>query len=444
MNYNISYPFYLSSRRQPSDAAVVFGHHRLSYGALRISVQRLASSLSNRLTRRRVGILASRSIHACVGVLATAWAGGHYVAINLRTPPEELQRLLEFLQLDALIVDAAGVKLLTPDVLTAAPYAVYAPGAGPAAFLSYRNNRPIPDTVVLREPQQCGPGDLACMHLSTAPNAGPEGGYRAAMVPNGALFAYLDAIDGWYDLSPNDRAAETADLTSMLSVHNMLTTWKAGAALHIMQLLEMLAPGTFVQRHGITTWLSAPSVITGGPLGGPPPGGMPTLRLSLFCGAALSSKAAEIWRRATPNSLIETLHGPPEAPVACFRRSHEDGAAAAPGLSAALGQVFPGMQAEIFDDDLSPLPDGWSGQIALTGRQLATAYFQEPALTAQCFPIIGSQRWYLSGHRGYRDADGTVHHLGPMDMPDVDALRRLSENASARGEAAADTAAMSG
>jgi acyl-CoA synthetase (AMP-forming)/AMP-acid ligase II len=73
------------------------------------------------------------------------------------------------------------------------------------------------------------------------------------------------------------------------------------------------------------------------------------------------------------------------------------------------------MKASILSESLTPLPAGTPGEIALSGKQLALGYFNQPELTAQRFPSIDGERWYLTGDLGVQDEQGVFHHLGRID-----------------------------
>jgi non-ribosomal peptide synthetase component F len=65
-------------------------------------------------------------------VLGTLWSGEAYVPISPHTPEERLIRILQMTQLDALIVDQAGLDLLSDRVLECAPRRIlFGAGAKP-------------------------------------------------------------------------------------------------------------------------------------------------------------------------------------------------------------------------------------------------------------------------------------------------------------------------
>lgn len=416
MTDNLARPLYRHSLERPRALALSVNGNDLSYGELAALSRRIAGHLQTVAKTRRIGILASRSLAACAGIIGTAWSGGTYVPLNLKLPEARLLHLFSTLDLDALIVDARGMALLTPQALAAAPrtiiFADDVQAIPPAEGINMRPFSSLED----RGPQE--PSEIAGDHLAYIEfTSGTTGLPKGVMVPSRAVNHYLKVMQDWFGLAPEDRTAETCDITFDLSVHNMLLTWQAGASLHVMNPLQMVAPARFIRERAITSWLSVPSIIAmmrqNRTL---EPDTLTSLRLSFFCGEALPAGAARAWCKAAPNSRVENIYGPTEATIACLRQPVVEPVAVTQNREiVAIGKAYPGMAARIVDSALRPLPPGIPGEIALSGAQLATGYFGQPELTAKRFPLIDGERWYLTGDLGVEDSDGVFHHLGRLD-----------------------------
>ena len=63
------------------------------------------------------------------------------------------------------------------------------------------------------------------------------------------------------------------------------------------------------------------------------------------------------------------------------------------------------------------LPDGEEGHVALKAPspQLMLGYWKDPERTAACYVDGPDGRWYLSGDRGTRDAEGWFWYAGRAD-----------------------------
>lgn len=416
-NYNISLKFIETCNKYSENLFYSDRSADLTYGEMRTMVINLAGFISQRNNLKKVGILGTKSPEAYAGILAAGYAGATYVPLNLKWTEHRIMQLLEALQLDALIVDKQGLALLTPAVLNAAPDMIIVssdediiparPAQNITAFSGLK-------TAQLPKPAFVSKQDLAYIIFTSGTTGLPKG----VMISAGALESYIEQARLWTQLTPQDRLAETCDVTFDLSVHNLFLCVDAGASLHILSSLEMLAPSRFIRERSITVWMSVPTLAAmmrkSGAL---KPDSLPTLRSSIFCGEPLPVATVEAWSKAAPDSTIDNIYGPTEGTVICLRYRVQSDPVITPGRDIiAIGTPYPSMQVAVLDAQQRPLPNGQTGEIALCGPQLADGYFTY-ANTSQTdrFREIEGQRWYLTGDLGMRDDNGIYHHLGRTD-----------------------------
>lgn len=414
--FNLARGLARQARECPDALAFQAGGIALTYGALARQVTELAGLLAGHRRSRRIGILGTRSSEAYIGILAACWAGSAYVPLNLKWPAARLIALFGQLQLDALIADENGTGLLTPEVLANAPDLVVIPAgrtlapARPGQSVIPRGTSTVPP---LDEPVPVAPCDTGYIIFTSGTTGLPKG----VMISAGSLAHYLDQSEPWTQYGPADRIGEACDVTFDLSVHNLFLCLRAGASLHVMSQLEMLAPARFIRGHELTAWMSVPTVIAlmrqSGAL---KPGIFPSLRLSIFCGEPLPVSAAQAWAAATPNGVVENIYGPTEATVIGLRQPLTEPPVVTEGRDIlAIGRPYLTMKVAILDPLQQPVAAGEAGEIALAGPQLGIGYFGLPELTADRFRTIRGERWYLTGDLGRMDADGVFHHLGRVD-----------------------------
>ncbi|PLK22415.1 acyl-CoA synthetase [Porphyrobacter sp. TH134] len=80
-------------------------------------------------------------------------------------------------------------------------------------------------------------------------------------------------------------------------------------------------------------------------------------------------------------------------------------------------QPLPGRDTKLFDEHLNEIPPGTDGVgiVARTGP-LPLGYLGEDEKNAQTFPLIGGQRWLMTGDRARWAADGTLEFIGRDNM----------------------------
>jgi len=414
MNYNLAQPFYESACRLPDRRAIYTDGNALSYRDALQRVRTVAGWLSSQgNVPKRVGILASRSAEACIGILAAAWIGATYVPVNLALPEFGLLEILKRSSIDALIADEEGSRLLSPSLLAACPPMVLAHRKHTSASSSglvadYSDLTEAPAITTPRPMESSAPGYI----LFTS---GSTGVPKGVIIPVGAVDHLLRVLDSSHALRPDDRVGETAATTFDISVYNMFATWRAGAALHILSARQMMLPSRFIREHQLTVWFSVPSVATlMARMKLLHPETFPTLRQTFFCGEPLLGKVAEEWQKAAPASTIINMYGPTEATVMCTGEDFSPTCAMTRDI-VAIGRPFSGMKAAIATPELKWARDGENGELLLCGPQLALGYLDDPEKTRSSFVEIDGDRWYRTGDLSRRDSDGVFHYLGRLD-----------------------------
>jgi non-ribosomal peptide synthetase component F len=245
--------------------------------------------------------------------------------------------------------------------------------------------------------------------------SGSTGVPKAVAIPVGAVDHFFRALDIKYPLTENDRAAETSPTSGDISVYNMFSTWRVGASLHIIPESQVMAPAKFIQEHGITTWYSVPSIAAlMAKMNFLRPGAFPSLRQTLFCGEPLLSITAAAWQAAAPFSTVTNMYGPTEATVMCLGEDYGPDCAVTRDW-VAIGRPYPGMKAAIATPELLWVADGESGELLLSGPQLALGYVDNEEKTRSSFVDIDDERWYRTGDLAYKDSNGVFHFLGRID-----------------------------
>ena len=292
-------------------------------------------------------------------------------------------------------------------------------------------------------PAPMAASDIAYIIFTSGTTGVPKG----VMISAGAARHYVAMITQKLGLQASDRALETCELSFDFSVHNMFSTWEAGASLHILPATMVMNAVKFAQNSGLTVWNSVPSLA--GMLRqikALKPDSLSSLRLTVFGGEQLPEGAVTTWQNAAPNSTIFNLYGPTEATVFCLAQATP--LSITPGRAVvAIGGPLPGNEAAIFDAHGQAVADGTPGELAIAGVQLADGYLGTPELTAARFPVRDGKRWYLTGDLAIRDAAGTFHCLGRIDnqvkvmgyrveLEEVDAHLRLTSGADVVGSIA--------
>lgn len=422
MNFNLASPLREQALIRPNGISLSVGNSLISYGELAALAQRISAWLTtqNEGRPRRVGVLASRSLEAYAGILGVLWSGTAYVPINPKFPEERLIQLFKLTQLDALIVDSAGLDCLQGRVAQCCPRLVLAgnPAAdlktsAIASGLQLADYQELPEFDPEDTPCVLSENDLAYIMFTSGTTGMPKG----VMVTAGNVNQLITVLQQRYRFRPDDRMSQAFELTFDLSVFDMFMAWNAGASLCVVPAEQLMGPVKFIKEKKLTSWFSVPSTAAFMQrMRMLAPGAFPDLRYSLFCGEPLPLASAQAWQAAAPNSVVDNLYGPTEATVACTlqRLADPPRVTASRGILA-IGLPFPGTECAVVDADLNPVATGEPGELLLAGGQLAKGYFEAEELTATRFPVLQGKRWYRTGDLVYQDAELAFHHLGRID-----------------------------
>lgn len=426
--------FLASSEQHGDRPALEVAGETLSYRVLRKWAESLAAAIT-RLDPARdpplVAVLGERSATVYAGVLGSLLSGRGYVPLSPRLPIPRTRAALNQSGCLVLIVDHAAQQLL-PELLAepASPRIILLPDSSDVAAL--RNQLPghrfltSADREPNVDPSTSGgwplfpvePDALAYVMFTSGSTGAPKG----VMVTQHNVRHFLEYVVARYGLSPRDRLSQTFDLVFDLSVFDLFAAWEVGACVCVPSRVELLAPAAYIHRAELTVWFSVPSLgLHMKRLRQLESASYPGLRLSLFCGEALTADLAQAWSTAAPNSILENLYGPTELTLCCtyYRWSGETSESESWQGVVPIGAPFPGAEVLIANDELYAVGDGEPGELLVSGPQVAAGYYGDPDRTSAAFVVPPGKRetYYRTGDRVRRGSkEGPLLYLGRLDQ----------------------------
>lgn len=415
-DYNLATSFARQAGVQPGAPALFIEGQTYTYDTLAERAALIAGWIHQHtgVASPRIGILASRSLTAYAGILGAVWAGATYVPLNPNFPSTRLRQILAQAELQALIVDHNGLRHLE-ELHTDLPQEKLFPWpatAPPTGCVTLEEVHPSSQPVNL--PQDT----LAYLMFTSGTTGQPKG----ISVTVGNVQHMLATLQARYRIGPEDRLSQFFELSFDPSVFDIFMAFSTGASLHVVPESQLTAPMHFIRKQQLSVWSSVPSLV--GMLAQMnllKPGLFSTLRTSLFCGEALTTASAELWRQAAPNSRVENLYGNTETTVHCMMQNCADANISTHNRGiVAIGEPLPGLHAAIVDQKQQFLKPETEGELAISGPQVTPGYLHQPELTASRFPILdhptlGPSRWYLTGDLSRQDESGRFHFLGRID-----------------------------
>ncbi len=364
--------------QDPLHPAVISSSGFVSYGELENRVRRLATGLAA-VPGPRVLIALPQSADAYAAMLATSLVGGYYIPLNLSAPLDKLSHIIRLSEPDIVVVDTTE---LSPQqemaIRTAASTATIfdVSSASELSLFEGRGRR----------------HEIAYVIFTSGSTGVPKG----VIIPRAGLNHYVAWAIENLAIGPADRVTQYPNIGFDLSVIEIYSALCSGAALcPIVSRGDRLMPARFVERHGITVWVSVPSVISlvanarqmHSALFG-------SVRLFFFCGEPLLTEHVAAVFAACPQAIVINAYGPTEATVSVTSHTlTTDNYSEACSSSVSLGEPIPDMGLYLIGSDNEN-----EGEIVIAGIQLALGYWRDPERSSQAFRKFDSPEGTLLGY----------------------------------------------
>lgn len=413
-----------SACKHPDRPAVIFGESLLTYAELDAQSNRLAATLATLgvVSGDRVGILLNKSPEALVSIYGILKAGGIYVPLDPLSPPGRSAGILDRCEISVLVASAglAGKILEEPLAGNRLRGLILSPGG----HLAAEGKRIVPWEEVLAAsaaPPQTQPvADIQPAYiLHTSGSTG---------VPKGVVISHLNALTfvrmaaDFFAVSPNDRLASHAPFHFDLSVFDLFTAARNGAAVVLLPESLAIFPSRlagFIDRAGITIWNSVASVITLlAEHGCLEQFSFEALRLAIFSGDVLSAKHLRRAMERMPRTVFYNIYGQTEANSSTFYRVGN--LPADDRWKIPIGRPFPNFEVYALDERMAPIRSpGEVGELYVGGGTVALGYWRDQEKTNAAFVENSQRPWperlYRTGDLVTFEEGGELIFLGRRD-----------------------------
>jgi amino acid adenylation domain-containing protein/non-ribosomal peptide synthase protein (TIGR01720 family) len=391
--------------------AVVFDGAEVSYAELNARACRLAALLRARGAgvESRVAVAIPRSVELVVALYAVHKAGGAYVPIDPDHPEDRI----------AFMLGDCGARV----VLTTRAVAAGLPPVPGVEVVEL-------DADPVRAELACGPDDFPAAGLRPGNAAyviytsGSTGRPKGVVIQHDGIVNRLRWMQDRYRLRPGERVLQKTPAGFDVSVWEFFWPLLAGATLVVAKPGGHRDPvylAGLIRAQRVTTAHFVPSMLEVF-LDQPGAAECGSLRRVVCSGEALPPRTRarffEVFGGSGATGSGATLHnlyGPTEASVdvTSWECSTSD-----TGETVPIGRPVWNTGAHVLDDRLRPVAPGVTGELYLTGVQLARGYGSRPGLTAERFaaaPFGRGTRMYRTGDLARRRPDGVLEYLGRAD-----------------------------
>jgi amino acid adenylation domain-containing protein len=392
---------------RPGALALSRGSERLTYGELNRRANQLGRLLRERagVAEAVVAVCMDRSSEWLVTVLAAFKAGAVPVLLDPRAP----RRRHELALAGARPRLVLGLERLGVDLPCDPDQVVLVDREWPEIDRRDAGNLDVPVEL-----------DSLAYLVQTS---GSTGVPKAVGVPHRALAHCSVQQAAVYGIRPDDRSTWFAPPGASVSIIEIWPYLGAGASLHIAE------PEVVASPPALRDWLLGEQ-ITQTFVIAPVAEILCALDWPAACPLRLMTVAGEKVRRWPPAALpfeVAVTYGSAEASyiASCLHpRARRCTSATATAeerrTPPPIGRPWPGARVHVVDADLSLMPPGAVGELAVDSPELARGYLGDPAKTAVKFvpnPFAGApgSRLYLTGDLASWRPDGLLDHRGRVD-----------------------------
>jgi non-ribosomal peptide synthetase component F len=249
-------------------------------------------------------------------------------------------------------------------------------------------------------------------------SSGSTGAAKVVCIQQAQFFTLIDDLLPIYKYNENDRISNFYDLCFDPALVDIFLTFLQGATLVPVPNSHRYNIFSFINDANISVWSSTPSLVQINQLrlkGNTRPS-LPSLRLSLFTGEALSPKIVSLWKEMAPMSDIDNLYGPIETTVWISRARIHSPRQNFEYTDIPIGHCLPSFSYALVSEDGELVTPGDIGELCVSGPQVFSGYLNQSTSQLTTFPWDKqNQIWYRTGDRVVQ-RHGLLYHRGRVDF----------------------------
>jgi long-chain acyl-CoA synthetase len=374
-------------------------HTRITFGEFETLTRRFVNFLTATGVRPgdRISVLAENSIEALVVLWGTLRAGVIVNPINVEIREKDVGQILHDVA-PTLVFGSRELPTALRDLVGGGaswvPFGTWAAPDPPADDL-FAALRTASDAPVRTRPAR---GDWSCLNYTSGTTDTPKG----AIWTHEAYYAMSESSVDRLEITEADTILDYRHFSwSSPAILSIGPTMQTGATLVLARKFSQARFFEWVRDHGVTVAVGIPTVINM-LLARPAPvtrADLPTLRFMTSSTAPLSAEKHMEFERTYGIPIVQ-LAGGTETGFMCGNH---------PGQRriGSIGRPTLNMRVRILDDAGREVKAGEEGEMVVSGRQMASAYWQGPGRLA---PI--PQDGFRNGDLARRDEDGYVYITG--------------------------------
>ena len=384
------------AQESPDKIAIIANQKELTYAALNEEANKVARFLSQKQNANDyVGIYMDRSVEMVIGIIGILKAGYAYLPLDTSYPLERVRFMIEDSKTSCVLTSREQEYVLK-DIVEHC----------------YRIESVLTMNINASENDNGGNSHLAYMIYTSGSTGRPKG----VMVPHSGVVNRILWMNEHYESIPSERVLHKTPLSFDYSVFEIFSTLCTGNTLVVAKAgghKDSHYLASMIKEHNITTLYFVPTMLQE-LLNVEGIESCISIKRVMCSGEPLPELTKERFFELFQAELYNQ-YGPTEASVEvtsfkCEKSEHD----------VRIGKPMANTQLYILNDDLHPVGVAVTGELYIGGLGLATAYFNNPRLSAEKFiPNLFSSnkgdRLYKTGDLAKYTPTGEIEYVGRID-----------------------------
>ncbi len=297
------------SKEIPEKEIFVDSKRRATYKEFSENSKKIGTFISYRVkeTNKPIIIFIDKTVNCLEAMIGTLYSGNFYTIIDVKSPKNRIESIIENLEAETIITDIKNQKKLESLELNIKNIFVYEDML--KTEIDEISLKKINDERI----------DTDTMYILYT--SGSTGVPKGVVLNHKAVLSYIKWAEETFDINENTIWGSQTPFYFSMSITDVFTTILTGATMYIIPKINFSFPINLIKylnenRINTIYWVPSALCIVAN-LGALKDVKLPYLRKVLFAGEVMPTKQLNMWMNALPDVMFANLFGPTETTDIC-------------------------------------------------------------------------------------------------------------------------------